>query len=90
MYARISSYTVPAGFVPTGSPLALVFGSTNSNLYSNLASQVTLQTTDQLLFTQAKTSNVFDYYYHLKLFAIGYDYIPGNYTYTVTFTMTQP
>ena len=90
LYARISGYTVPAGYVPAGSPLGLVFSSTNSNLYANMASSVTLQTYDQLLFTQTKTSSVFDYYYNLKLFALGYSYIPGNYSYTITFTMTQP
>jgi hypothetical protein len=90
MYAKISSYTVPAGFVPSGSPLAVAFRSTNSNLYANLAPQLTLQAYDQLLFTQTKTNSIFDYYYDLKLFAIGYNYIPGNYSYTVTLTMTQP
>jgi hypothetical protein len=93
VYARISSWTVPTGFIPTSSPLALDFNSTTapSSAYSNLYTQpLTLSTTNQLLFSQYKSSLTRTYFYNINLDALGYDYIPGTYNWEITFTMTQP
>ena len=91
--ARISNYTAPVGFFPTSNPIAIDFTSTTcpTSKYSNLLTQpVTLSGTNQLLFKQAKIDATYFYYYNLNLEALGYDYIPGNYTWDITFTMTQP
>jgi len=91
--ARMSSFNYPPGFTPPASVLALDWVSDNSNKdYNMITGPVPLTGLDQLLFQQKKTpGNVtyFSYFYNLVLFAPGYTYVPGNYTFTITFTMTQ-
>lgn len=92
VYARISSYNVPSGFYIVDSPLQLDWVSDNSSTTGNLVTGAfDLSTFDQRLFTQTKTGgNVYYYNYNLVLQPVGYDYPPGNYNFTLMFTMTQP
>ena len=93
VYARISSYTAPTGFIPASSPLSLDFTQTTcpSSGYYNLYTQpLTLSGTDQLLFSHGKAHPTYNYSYNINLAALGYDYIPGTYNWEITFTMTQP
>jgi hypothetical protein len=91
VYARISGYTGPAGYAPTSYPVALHFSSTTSGVASNIATSIlTLTSTDQLLFQETKHTQT-TFYYDGILKALDYAiYKPGTYTYTITFTMTQP
>lgn len=44
-----------------------------------------------VLFQQKKKNKLTAYwYYDIKIPAIGYNYAPGNYNFTIQFTMTQP
>ena len=90
--AKISSSTSPAGFSSSSYPLFLDYAVTNapSYKYSNLlTSPIQLSQSNTKLFNQAQSGTTYDYYYHMKLGPLGYDYIPGNYSWTITFTMTQ-
>jgi hypothetical protein len=90
VYARISSYTGPAGYIPTTYPIALEFVSTTSGVASNIATgQLILTGVDQLLFQETK-HNQHTFYYNGIIKALDYSYKPGTYNYTITFTMTQP
>lgn len=51
---------------------------------------ITLSYSNQLLFQQKKTSSTRHYYYDFKLEPMEYDFNPGNYGFTMLFTMTQP
>jgi len=94
VYAKISSYSYPSSYVPTSSLIALDWTGDNSNKdYSLNQSAILLQPYDQLLFTQRKmpsSSNVYDFYYNLVFKSPGYSLVPGNYNFTIMFTMTQP
>ena len=91
VYAKISSWSYPSGFTPPGSPLKIDYTSTNSSSASNIyTSPLTLTSSDQLLFNQAKTGSTYTFYYDMTLAALGYDWYTGNYNFTITFTMTQP
>jgi len=91
VYARLYNYSAPAGFYPSSSPLYLDWTSDNSNNAGNLVTTSnSIESYDKLLFTQPKSATVFSYYYNLYLSAVGYDYPPGNYNFTLLFTMTQP
>lgn len=92
VYARISSFSAPTGYtVSSPYPVQLDFNSTNSGSYSNLiTAPVTLTSSNQRLFTHTKKSNIYHFYYNLILLPLGYTYPPGNYSFTILFTMTQP
>lgn len=91
IYALISAFNCPTGFSTTTYPLQLDYTSTNSNRYSNLiTAPLTLTSVNQRLFTQTSTSSTFNYYYNLIWLPTDYSYPPGNYNYTITFTMTHP
>lgn len=94
VYARISNFNVPPGFYATNSPLYLDWTSDTSPNTSNLSTvPIQLEVYDKLLFTQPKMSQSPSYYqynYALKLDGLSYDYPPGNYNFTILFTMTQP
>ena len=91
VFARISSYSGPPGYVPTSFPVALLFVlSTGLHVTSQLiTSPITLTSTDQQLFAATKHTQ-FDYVYTVILNPFGYSYTPGIYSYTISFTMTQP
>lgn len=56
-----------------------------------ITSELPLNTGSTLLFRQGKKSNLTAYwYYDVKIPALGYSYMPGNYNFTIMFTMTQP
>ena len=93
VYAKVTNGYTPSGFIPTSSPLYVDFNYTTcpSSKYSNLtATPINLFLTDVKLFNQSLSSTVYEYYYHLRLGPLGYDYPPGAYSFTITFTMTQP
>lgn len=93
VYARISSVTAPTGFTPTSPyPIAIDYTSDNSTNESNLiTTAIQLTNTDQRLFTQVKKSGfLFQFNYDLIYKATNWLYPPGNYSFTILFTMTPP
>ena len=94
VYARISNYNAPSGFYPASSPLALDWtGDSSPNAFNITTAPITLEAYDKLLFSQPKMSNspsYYQFYYDLKLSGLSYDYPPGNYNFTILFTMTHP
>lgn len=91
IYARMSSFLGPSGFVTGTYPIQLDWISDNSPNAGNLVtSAFTLTSSDQRLFTQSKTSKTYSFNYNLILKAPGYTYPPGHYNFTILFTMTQP
>lgn len=93
IYARISSVTTPQGFTATSPyPIAIDYTSDNSSNESNLITgALQLTSTDQRLFTQVKkNSTLFQFNYDLVYKATNWLYPPGNYSFTITFTMTPP
>lgn len=91
IYARITSFNTPPGVYSTSGLLALDWTSDNSNKDYNLIPGETLLTTNDIeLFDQHKHPHTFDYNYNLILKAPGYNFVEGNYSFTIQFTMTQP
>jgi len=91
VYANINSWSYPSGFTLPSSPLEIHYTSTNSPSAYNIAtSPIALTSSNQLLFNQNKTGSAYTFYYDMILPAVGYDWYPGNYSFTITFTMTQP
>jgi hypothetical protein len=91
VYAKVSSYTGPAGYVPSGYPIVLQFVSNTGNDASNITTgDITLTASDQVLFQEGKHNQQNSYYYNGVLKAPNYALKPGSYTWTVMFTMTQP
>lgn len=89
--ARISNYSVPAGFYPTSSPIQLDFTSTTASNASYIYSgPLALNVYDQLLFAQYKNGSTYNYYYNVIMGPLDYSYVPGNYSFTILFTMVQP
>jgi len=90
IYAKATASTNTTTPMPV-SNLELAYYSTNSTNYSSLTtSDIPLSGTNQLLFIQAKVSTAFNFCYSVKMPAVGYTYAPGTYTFTITFTMTEP
>ena len=91
VYAQISSWTYPSGFTPPSSPLQIDYTSDNSSsAYNVYTSPLTLTSSNQLLFNQKKTPHTYTFNYNMILAALGYEWYVGNYSFTITFTMTQP
>lgn len=93
VYARISSFTSPTGFsVASPYPLQLKHAYNNSSNESNLVTAaLTLTNTDQRLFTQTKSSGtLFQFTYDLIFRATNWSYPPGNYNFTILFTLSPP
>jgi hypothetical protein len=88
--AKISSFTYPFSYVPNTNMVALDWVSDNSNKDFNLnTGPVTLTSVDQLIFSQKKHPHTFTYTYNLLFYPTGYNMVPGNYNFTILFTMTQ-
>ncbi len=89
-YVKATAATTTTTPMPV-SNLVITYYSTTSTSYSSLATaDIPLTGTNQLLFIQAKKSTAYNFCYSVKLPAIGYNYLPGTYTFTLTFTMTEP
>lgn len=98
VYARQSVTTYPSGWssggAPGGGSLELDLTSTTSTNATNVqANAVTITGSDVLLFVQpkmTKSNSAKLFTYNLNLKPTGYTYlIPGNYGFTMTYTMTQ-
>lgn len=93
IYAKISATTHPAAFTPTSPyPIALLHTSNNSTNESNLiTTALQLTSADQRLFTQVKKNSfLFQFNYDIIYKATNWLYTPGDYSFTITFTMTPP
>ncbi|RYZ51280.1 MAG: hypothetical protein EOP49_12085 [Sphingobacteriales bacterium] len=92
--ARLQNFTYPPGFIAPSTVLSLDWISDNSNKdYNLITGPIALTNMDQMLFNQKKmpgSVDYFSYYYNLILTAPGYNYVPGTYSFTIQFTMTQP
>jgi hypothetical protein len=90
MYVRVSA--VSTGNTIPVSKLAIQL--TSSTVTANTfpaTGKISLSTTDQQISSNNKKfSGTDSYTYKLFLGAIGYDYPPGTYTFTILFSMTQP
>lgn len=54
-------------------------------------SDIPMSATNSLLFWQKrKNGTIANWYYDVKIPALGYTYAPGDYNFTIQFTMTQP
>ncbi|MCD6064071.1 MAG: hypothetical protein K0R82_1982 [Flavipsychrobacter sp.] len=91
-YARISAVTSPPGYSLTSPyPVKLLFVSHNSNNVSNLVSTaLQLTNTDQRLFSQRKQNADVQFNYSMIFMATNWNYPPGNYSFTILFTLTPP
>ncbi|WP_276133785.1 hypothetical protein [Polluticoccus soli] len=92
VYARVSSVTSPSGFTLTSPyPVKLLFVSHNSSNVSNLVSTaLQLTNTDQRLFSQKKLNSDVQFIYSLIFAATNWSYPPGNYSFTILYTLTPP
>jgi len=91
-YVKATNSTTTTTSMPIGN-LVLTFYSTDavSGRYSNLnTSAIPLTTSDQLLFQVYKKNTFYNFCYSVGIPATGYTYKPGIYSWTITFTMTQP
>jgi hypothetical protein len=70
---------------------SIQMSSTNSNLNSSYRSKFNLDFTEQVILRPASSANRDNtyYVYDLHVDAIGYDYDPGQYFYTILFTITE-
>lgn len=90
IFAKLSSYTAPAGFSLPSVPLTLQYVMDTSPATTVINTQpINLQTYDQQLFTSTKLGFYYYYFYSLILQPLGYDYPAGTYTFVITYTMTQ-
>jgi len=88
--AKITSFSYPMSFIPSSGMVALDWVSDNSNKDYNLnTGAITLSTFDQTIFSQKKHPHTFTYNYNLLFYPAGYNMVPGNYSFTILFTMTQ-
>ena len=91
VYMSLSSWSYPATATPSSSPLYLDFASSDASSYTLAGTSFNVVPASQLLFTETKTGAVNTYKYDLRLAALDYgEYKPGNYNFTLTFTMSQP
>jgi hypothetical protein len=91
VFARISSWTTSTGYTPLINPVSLLFKSTTSTVYNNLnTNAITLTSANQQLFKQGKKDAENIFIYDMILNPVGYDFPPGSYSFTISFTMTQP
>jgi hypothetical protein len=91
IFAKLSSYTAPAGFTIPSVPLSLQYVYDTSPATTSTNTQpINLQSYDQELFTSTKLGASYYYFYSLTLKPLGYSYPPGTYNFVITFTMTQP
>ena len=91
-YVSASNTTTTSTPMPIGN-MILTFYSTDcpSGTYSNLnTSAIPLTTSNQLLFQIIKKNSFYNFCYSVSIPATGYTYAPGTYTWTITFTMSQP
>lgn len=92
VYARISAVSSPPGYTLTSPyPVKLLFVSHNSANVSNLVSTaLQLTNTDQRLFSQKKINSDVQFIYSMIFAATNWAYPPGNYSFTILYTMTPP
>ncbi len=93
VYVRCSSITAPSGFALPYIPLKLDYTSDNSPYETNLiTTPITITTTDQRLFTHTRqsTSSTYSFNYNLIHTATNWEFPPGTYNYTLTFTFVNP
>lgn len=93
VYVRVSNFTGPAGFTPPSIPLQLDYVSDNSSHETNLVTTpFTLTTTNQRLFTHKKHSSnsTYSFNYNIIHTATNWNFPPGTYNYTLTFTFVNP
>lgn len=95
LYARVSSASSSTGTQMPASMLSVKLNSISPAITASY-NTITLSNNDQLL-QQIQTSWLFWLFYSsitltydLQLGPVGYDYPPGNYNFTILFTMTQP
>lgn len=94
VFVRVSNMTNTTGTpIPPNKLSMQLSGSDESSQSFPVTTRIYLSQTDQLIISDKnraanKTGDYFYYDYYLG--PLGYDYAPGNYTFTLLFTMTQP
>lgn len=94
IFVRVSNMTNTSGTPIPPNMLSLqLSGSDESSQSFPVTTRIYLSQTDQLIIsdknrTDKKKGDFFYYDYYFG--PLGYDYAPGNYTFTLLFTMTQP
>lgn len=93
VYLRVSNSTNTSGTPLPANKLSIqLSGFDISNVSAPVTNKIFLSTQDQLIIYDKNKTDKKDgdfYYYNLFLEPIGYDYAPGNYTFTLLFTLTQ-
>lgn len=93
VYIRVSNSTTNSGTPMPANKLSMqLSGFDISNVSAPVTNKIFLSTQDQLLiYDKNKTDKKLGdfYYYNMFLEPIGYDYAPGNYNFTLLFTLTQ-
>ena len=86
---KLHSYNTSSGYYPSVSPLQVQHQSNNSPKISYINTQpVTVSTNDEVLFVKGKNGGKHSFFYNMILAPLGYDFPPGNYNFTLMFTMT--
>jgi hypothetical protein len=91
--ARVSSFITPSGFIAPFMPLKLHYTSDDSPNDVNLVtSPLALTTTNQTLFQHNKHPNnaTYNFYYDLIFTETNWNFPPGTYNYTITFSYDYP
>ena len=93
VYLRVSNSTNTSGTPLPANKLSIqLSGFHISNVSAPVKNKIFLSTQNQLIIYDKNKTDKKDgdfYYYNLFLEPIGYDYAPGNYTFTLLFTLTQ-
>jgi hypothetical protein len=88
--ARVSSFSASTSTPIAVSNLGLKLRSKSSTTAYADYNIKFLSDTDQMIAYDSKSNKDDFYYYDLILNPIGYDKIPGTYSFTIMFTLTQP
>lgn len=89
IYAMLSGSSTTSSTPMPASLLALQLSSISPSLPASF-SVIPLSQSNQLLFQSTSTFNHESLIYNLLLGPVGYNYLPGTYSFTILFTMTQP
>jgi hypothetical protein len=92
IYVSATVSTSTSTPMPVSDLILTFYSTTNSATYytSLNTADIPLSGSNQLLFQAKPKATAYNYDYSVKIPAIGYAYLPGTYTFTLTFTMTEP
>lgn len=90
VYIRVLNTNSSSATPIPASMLAVQLNTYHCSRCTFTTAQIPLSPTDQQLIQGTKKASSDTYNYNLILGPIGYNYVPGTYTFNILFTMTQP